>query len=406
MLIRVVDCTPWLCRRDTNNLGPGGQSQNGLDILVPVGGTERRTVLVVRETEWDDALAISTRRLAGGFADRGHNVQWVNPPAPMRGMPPVAIEVSPEVVTVAPCTPLPWSPRLPVGSGLPLAAAWSTALPRLNRLGRPDVLWLSHPKSVGIERCHPGVPVIWHVTDFYPQKSSYPERIDEVLGIGLRGADRVVASSKPLSDHLREHYGLPPERMRVIGHAATAIQLAATRADGVDPWDDGTDRPRVVYVGTLSEAEPDHLRTLADCDDIRLILIGEASRLAADIIEHPGVEALGPKPPDELARLLPWGDIGLISYRDPTGDRHRLTTPMKSYDYGAAGLVLVSHPMVALDHLEPPRLTHNGDDLLEIIDTAMGRRSELGAAAHTWALTNTWNDRTDEAIALIDEVCS
>jgi len=180
-----------------------------------------RTILFCREVPWQTRLPVSTRKLAGEFAEAGWRVVWVEPPRPVWRQVESALAGKAQAVAshggwgdvgvteLTPSTLLPFSMRIP-GLWRPLVrSSWLGCLPSVRRslaragLGAPDVLWLSHVSALGLPRLFPGVPVVWQVTDDYPLLSRTQRRCRELLQWNLERADAVLFSSPLLLQRYR-----------------------------------------------------------------------------------------------------------------------------------------------------------------------------------------------------------
>ena len=147
------------------------------------------------------------------------------------------------------------------------------------------------------------------------------------------------------------------------------------------------------------------LRAVAD-KGVHVMLIGPRRSSYDDpefdaLLEHPLVSWLGPRKPDELPAYLHAFDVGLIPYA-MTAYNHA-SSPLKLYEYLAAGLPVVTTPIAPFRELGPPLATLAEDPELfaKAALDAMGTRSDSAAvrARRDFAAANSWTSR---AAALAD----
>ena len=84
-------------------------------------------------------------------------------------------------------------------------------------------------------------------------------------------------------------------------------------------------------------------RLLKDDERIRFFMVGKVDQLS----EYPeNVSVLGEVPREKLPSILTCMDVGLALYREPSWSRFGVySSPLKLFDYMAAGLVVVASPI-------------------------------------------------------------
>ena len=380
-----------------------------------------RTILFCREVPWETELPVSTRKLAERFADEGWQVLWVAPPlAPW----PISkkldhrlveqyesggLHVRPGVFAYTPRTRVPFSLQLPAGREALAARTWRWCSPRLHDVfakagvDAPDVLWISNLRGLGLSELFPSAPILWQVTDDYPSLSRTPEACRDLCRLNFSAADRILFSSPGLAERTTRELGLASERVGVLLHGVDESRLS--RPQGPDPLAD-IPGPRLVYVGNTERADRPTLRSLAASGMGHVVVIGPTDPFERDGDVPPNLHLLGRCSADEVGRLLPWCDVGLVSYSAADQEAaERGGNPMKLYEYAAAGLAIVGPRLSVFEELRAPvRIAPGPDDVLEAVASALSERALRGEEARAWARQHTWGARFDEAETLANRL--
>lgn len=205
----------------------------------------------------------------------------------------------------------------------------------------------------------------------------------------LRGADLVLAVSRPLAVHAM---GRGARRVEVFPNAA-AIERYPRRSRQ-EPAE-----PVAVFTGRVRpwhgiEAVAAAWRLLGDAAPA-LVVAGDPGE-ARPMLEEVGAGLLGPLPHCQVPAVLAEADIGLAPY---ARDAPEYFSPLKLFEYMAAGLAVVAGDLPATRSLvsgEQAVLVPRGDP--EALAAAVAglaadapRRERMGraaralvAAAHTW----------------------
>lgn len=316
-------------------------------------------LVYVSGADWD-AMAGTDRQLVMALA-RSHPVVWIDSPRSLRRS---RDRLQPVIVS----RPIPNLTRLsvlgPPGLSRPVMRTvshwWALAVLRwyLRREQlQPSAVIASSPAAVlpSLRRV-PGVKVYFATDDFVEAASIWGVGADYLRRsreANLRAADLVLAVTPALARHLQrspiEPLWLPNgtdiDRYQDISNVdvATGLQVVAPIAGVVGQFNERTDF--------------DTLRAVQSAG-ISLLLVGPAtfrskeSRASfSSLISLPGVQWVGPVPREQLARYFRSLDVGLTPYADTAFNRR--SYPLKTVEYLAAGVPVVSTDVAPLDGFDP-----------------------------------------------------
>ncbi|MFN2386929.1 MAG: glycosyltransferase [Thermoanaerobaculia bacterium] len=251
-----------------------------------------------------------------------------------------------------------------------------------------------------------GASLVYDVID-HPDVFPYPRAtLQRNHARGLREARAVFAVSRPLLEEAREtrpdaaylpngvdwaRFAAPPDP------ASIPERLASSRARG---------RPVAGFVGALARwVDADLITQLAAArPDWDFALVGEPlddsfARLEASRFSN--VLWLGPRPYSAIPSILSAFDAALIPFR--TGPEGANASPIKLYEYLAAGIPVVATPIpecAAIPEVSIGRDARAFSDLLERARAAR-RSPDYGARARARAKENDWSHRARAALAAL-----
>nr|WP_255669150.1 glycosyltransferase [Aeromicrobium duanguangcaii] len=261
------------------------------------------------------------------------------------------------------------------------------------------MLWTYTPVTFGLER---SVPTVYHCVDLLGSQAGISQSVVEKGERALARAGAVAgASSEAVSRHLRD------VGFRRIEEWPNVADLEVFAAGATS----SPRRPRAVFAGNLTESKVD-FRLLAELlgAGIEVHLAGPISEGGGDShravrdLERAGAIHHGMVGPQELADLLRSSTVGLIPY--VINEYTRGVNPLKTYEYLAAGLAVVSTPVPAVvpDSVDvfvaatAEQLVARVRDLLPVPDEAAVDRRGAHASSHGW------RDRGVRMRALVDEL--
>jgi glycosyltransferase involved in cell wall biosynthesis len=285
----------------------------------------------------------------------------------------------------------------------------------LRRLAMPaPLVWSFLPTWLGVARRLGGRRLVYHCVDRYAANPGVDAaRIDAAEAAMLRAADRVLATSPVLADHLRP---LRSDVVCVPNVADVALFSRAVREPLQEPPAlAGLARPRAVYTGNVAGYRVDLplLAGVADArPDLQLVLVGAvglgdpggAPQGFAELIARPNVHAFGPRPQDELPAWLRHADVALIPFLDNAHTRGSL--PLKLWEYLAAGLPVVATPLPNLVPLAEDgtlRVAGGVEAFVAALGAALGEPEERRSERLSRAQAHDWEPRVEELLRLVAE---
>lgn len=269
-------------------------------------------------------------------------------------------------------------------NGLPNRVIWSFAynLPEANRSAGSSVVY----------------DVIDHL-DVFPHPRALLRRNHER---GLRDATAVFAVSRPLLEEVcsrRADAEYLPNGVEFDRFAAppdpSLVPEEIVRSAG---------RPCAGYVGALARwVDSELLLALARLrSDWDFFLVGEALGDSFDRLESEApanLRLLGPRPYRAIPSILSTFDAGLIPFR--AGSEGSNASPIKLYEYLAAGLPVLSTPIPECEAVPEVAVASSAAGFSDLLDRARGsRRSEdFRRRARDRARQNDWSERAIAALS-------
>jgi glycosyltransferase involved in cell wall biosynthesis len=301
-----------------------------------------------------------------------------------------------EPANLIPMAPLPWRwarPLYRLGYNQLLWTLPSIAgLLRRQGIRRPDLLIIDQPYFVGLERSLNARTTLYRATDLYAEMTNDATCVAAEKEI-LRSADGWIATSQPVFDHLHRlapgKPGLLLENGVDTGHFSTEQPLPSEYRS--------MPGPRLIYAGAIDRRfDAAAARKLAIAmPEASILLIGLVEDGAGEALAQGGplgnLHLLGPRPYASLPGYFQHADAGLILLNDHPANGGR--SPMKLYEYAAAGLPVVSRGTGEIARRGDSFVfLYNGSD--EVIDAtarALTKRAELGTALRDAAMSASWS---------------
>ena len=397
----------------------GEQSRAGVETKASAEGARKLSIVFASHSPLGGPFVVGSHHLARELARAGHAVAHVSVPISFGHVvrlhrPETRIRFGvwlrggkrceSGIFEYTPFTFFPWplAVRSKGRSNLMLVTAPKIAKV-LRRAGfsKIDFLLIDDPRFAGIERLlRPGTWA-YRATDLYHQ---FPGRHDITSAETLlaRGADILIATSKPVQDYLGT---LAPGRSLHLIENGVELARFAHRVSAPPEYQD-LPKPRMVYVGALDERlDPALLeRIAARFQQASLVLIGPPTASITRRLGHlPNVALLGAKDYGLVPAYLQHADVALLPFSNHPANAGR--SPMKLFEYAACGLpVVATHTSdLARRSLEFLITAPTHEEFMAkleslLFDTKL--RENLGARARDAARSMDWCSLADRLVDL------
>ncbi len=268
------------------------------------------------------------------------------------------------------------------------------ALLRLPEARAPDVILVRNPKLAahllrlrdGFSLGHrlPGVPIAYEAHNWYGDlERKWADRMDLVPGDKLRSEKRLSRLERRLLPRLDGLIALTHPMLELMagdlrpGVSSAVAPMSTETPERLEP---ASSEPVLVYVGQLHDHKGIDvaIRALLELPtSVRLRVVGGPERvgelraLAESLGLASRVELLGLQPHPVVVGELRRARIGLLPLLDCFYNRY-LTSPVKLFEYGAAGLCVVGSRLPAVEAC--------GKDEQELLLVEPGNPKALAAA--------------------------
>lgn len=261
---------------------------------------------------------------------------------------------------------------------LPMSLRIRRALRKLD-MANVDLALIDEPRMFGIEKVLRAKQTIYRVTDLYAQFRQDARILDAEAHI-LNSVDHVFATSLPVAEHLKN---LQKQRCRNVKPVQVFFNgfdaqhfLGRTNPHRSLPMGSKT---RVVYVGAV-----DHRFDISSVigmaeqlPQTKVLIYGPQTIAIPDQLPS-NLQMMGPLRYEELPSVLQHCQIALLPMTKIATNQGR--SPMKYYEYRAAGAKIVSLAIDSLRHLgetDPSLFLYNEADSRDLTE-AVTRAIESG----------------------------
>lgn len=330
-------------------------------------------------------LMNAVRAALGNPNDRGLIAHWRNGSTRMND----------HLRTYHPLTLLPYRNWRFLGSRWAMENTLPFTVPPVKRILRkygfdqPDVLWMgqSHFSLSLLNMVRPR-KFIYRVLDSFTDFQGVPGSMHNIEAELIQRADTVFVTARKLFEYAQRIGG---EKVVLLPNGADADHFSAARPEPADLSQ--FRRPRVLYIGAISYWFDFAMLAYAaqQRPDFDFILIGPGHADLSALKDLANVHILGPRPYTDIPAYMQHSDIGIIPF--VKDDLTHAISPIKMFEYFAAGLPVVATRLHEIEQLAPPALLIDSrEDFVTALDEAhrAGRsRPEFLA----YAQANSWQTR-------------
>jgi glycosyltransferase involved in cell wall biosynthesis len=274
--------------------------------------------------------------------------------------------------------------------------------------GGAPIVWTYHPYMLAVSGALSPAAIVYHCVD---DLSAVPG-IDGPAFVQaerelLSRCDQVFTTSPVLQERCA---AIAPGRTDYFGNVADIAHFGAAREDGpIPPELDAIPRPRLAYLGVLSDFKVDFAlveRAAALRPDWHFVFIGDEregqhSQALARLRSYANVHCLGWRPYSELPRYLRGIDVALLP--SLINDYTRAMFPMKFFEYLAAGRPVVGTRLPALAEFATLyRQADTPQTMIEAISAAIASPRDMTLPiGHPLLQSHSWDARID---AMLDRL--
>lgn len=263
-------------------------------------------------------------------------------------------------------------------------------------------------------------PVVWDAPDIIEQTgfqgvvadliddqrgwNTSPEflaRLESNYSRILEQSDLVFANCQPLADAF-QHYAPP---IKVVPNGAERLSEMPVRE--VPAKLANLPGPIIGYVGNLRDRIDWMLlnEVVQMWPEASFVFAGPASDIpnAQQLAEYPNVHMVGVVPYDEVLAYQRAFDVGMVPHL-----RNQLTermNPLKTYNYFAAGLPIVSSDVNNIEELGGfLEVAKNSDEFVAALKRAVDRKKDIGSESWQRIMDDiAWDSRVDTIIQYMEE---
>lgn len=240
---------------------------------------------------------------------------------------------------------------------------------------------------------------VYRITDIYSEMPNSRKSILEVEKLIYKKlANQIITTSAPVSNFYIKEFGNV--------HKSTTIE------NGVDyeffqretqvpsDYEEG-DNARAVYIGSFDGRFDWELfyNAVESNKDIAFYLIGPLDK-SKKLKEYKNMHYLGTKDYKEIPRYLKHADIGLLPFTQSLSNEGR--SPMKLYEYGAAGLPVIATTTNELKRRNLPfvYLSDTSDAFSVKIRQALTEAKEIKKIASYISKEHSWQNKAEQILQI------
>ncbi len=373
-------------------------------------------IVFASHSPFDEFLVVGSHHLARELSSAGHEVLHIGPPitplhfllmnrGPYWRRVVTALsgpkQIQTRLTSMDPVSLVPWQLArhgLAAENRFVQYSNIALLLRDLRKMGEVDYLLIDDPRMVGIERIVKPRALFYRPTDLYADLKTDPSitRAEQLL---LSRCDGVIATSQLVLQHVLSLR--PGVRSLLLTNGVDTKHFSHPFAEPDDLK--SIPHPRAVYVGALDDRfDVPLMGHLADAlPGVHYIAIGPGTNLQKlASLGKPNIHCLGPRPYQHIPGYLQHCDLALLPLTNQVANAGR--SPMKLYEYAAAGLPVVS---LATDEIRRRQeefvyLFSNETEAVSQIRRVLEEWTDKEAIARLSA-PHSWTSKTEELLSFL-----
>lgn len=380
------------------------------------------SIVCVSRQDWHAGLPTNRQQIMIRAARRGHRVLFVESgghigrhlwrlvTGPDRGSVARRLfggEQPAESITVAKAlTFVPWGQKFPLANRINSRFTGARIRRAARGLGGPRILWIYDPTAFELVGQAGEDLTVYDVVDDYAEQVGPDARRRRFVA----AADEAAACRSQVvfatTTGLYERQLQRNPETHLVRNGADFAHFSHT--NGTAPEVRSFAGPVVGFAGNLTAEKVDFdlLEAVARArPEWSLVLVGPPAENARGQLDRLGaldnVHALGFRPYEELPAYVSGFSVGVIPYRATAYTRN--CSPLKVYEYLAAGKAVVASGVPELSGMEPDvTLADRPEAFVAAIESALAASSpEAVARRRATAEQNTWEARTERLLDLV-----
>ena len=380
------------------------------------------SIVCVSRQDWHAGLPTNRQQIMIRAARRGHRVLFVESgghigrhlwrllTGPDRGSVARRLfggEQPAESITVEKAlTFVPWGQKFPLANRINSRFTGARIRRAARGLGGPRILWIYDPTAFELVGQAGEDLTVYDVVDDYAEQVGPDARRRRFVA----AADEAAACRSQVvfatTTGLYERQLQRNPETHLVRNGADFAHFSHT--NGTAPEVRSFAGPVVGFAGNLTAEKVDFdlLEAVARArPEWSLVLVGPQAENARGQLDRLGaldnVHALGFRPYEELPAYVSGFSVGVIPYRATAYTRN--CSPLKVYEYLAAGKAVVASGVPELSGMEPDvTLADRPEAFVAAIESALAASSpEAVARRRATAEQNTWEARTERLLDLV-----
>ena len=362
-------------------------------------------IVFASHSPFDECLVVGSHHLARELALAGHTVWHIGPPVtPLHFLKATnrsyrrrlaqsfktRSTIQQGLTSIAPFSAVPWQIArhlLSKGNMFVHFSNLGSILRKATHSHPIDLLLFDDPRLVGLEKLLKPASVFYRPTDLYSEMKNDPKLISAERQL-LSRSDGVIATSHPVLLHaLTLKPGLP--------HVLLENGVDHPHFSRVSPEPEelaSIPHPRVLYVGAIDfRFDYSMVNYLAEkFPEVQFVIVGPGDLARLRLLLKANIHVLGPKPYAKIPGFLQHSDVGILPLLDNMTNSGR--SPMKLYEYGAAGLPVIARFTQELSrrHESFVHLFRSNEEAVEmlrgLLDQPIDRQAITASCQpHSWA---------------------